>query len=174
MRERLFYPLHLPTPDGGGEVRVRPCGWVGGWHLPEKREEAGSLLGGPDDGRFSTRQQWRKGGVAAGRLVLCRAQEDVFCLLVPPRSPSLVVLSVAVHQLSGLTLCCSPFLLLRGPLEVWSRRCFFPSASHHPGAAAAEPDPDASHHPADVPEPGLAAGLQLHQSALLYGRPGLA
>lgn len=59
-------------------------------------------------------------------------------------------------------------------IKVWSRGRVVPGSGHHLSADATEPNPNASHHTAALPQPCAAPGLQLHQSAVLHWDAGPA
>ena len=56
----------------------------------------------------------------------------------------------------------------RWPHKVRPRGCLLPGPSHNLGPTPTEPDADSPHHAADIPEPGAASWLQLHQPAILH------
>ena len=60
----------------------------------------------------------------------------------------------------------------RWPHKVWPWGCLLPSPGHNLGPTPTEPDADSPYHAADIPEPGAASWLQLHQPAILHRGSG--
>lgn len=57
---------------------------------------------------------------------------------------------------------------LRGLIEVRSRWRVVPGTCHNISSDSTEPDPNAPHHAATIPQPCAATRLQLHKSPLLH------
>jgi hypothetical protein len=76
-------------------------------------------------------------------------------------------IDVGVKETSTFSLFCH-----RWPHQVWPWGCLLPSPGHNLGPTPTKSDADSPHHAADIPEPGAASWLQLHQPAILHRGPG--
>lgn len=82
-------------------------------------------------------------------------------------SPAIFILTPAVIP---PLLSCHPLSspISRRLIKVWSRWCIIPGSSHHISSDTTKSDPNASHHSTALPQPRIAAWLQLHEPPILH------